>query len=108
MSKVELLSITVRLREGFLCQAASVLIADANGGHHDLIANTRSGQIYAAEMFGIMPGMKALISAVIAVILAIPVEWRGRYGVPAQPEAETDLIEVSGGSVATEKKGESG
>ena len=66
MSKVELLSITVRLREGFLCQAASVLIADANGGHHDLIANTRNGQIYAAEMFGIMPGMKAQISAVIA------------------------------------------
>ena len=66
MSKVELLSITVRLRRGKLCQAASVLIADENGGHHDLIANTRNGQIYAAEMFGIPPVLKAQIGAVLA------------------------------------------
>ena len=66
MSKVELLRITVRLRNGHLRQAASVLIADEAGGDHDLIANTRSGEIYAAEMFGIPPVMKAQISAVIA------------------------------------------
>ena len=66
MSKVELLSITLKFHNGNLCQAASVAILDTVSGYHDLVTDMRSGQIYAAEMFGIMPGMKAQISAVIA------------------------------------------